>query len=226
MSGLSSLWLTLRAPETWQRWRERPYYHTVLLGAVALLTGAMISGSDYLTRSAIDQRRLEDLQVTLEQVIPAALHDNVLTEDTITVRDGNREVIVYQARREGKVQAVCYQVTANGYGSTTMFIIMGVDRDGKVLGVRVTSHAETPGLGDKIELKRSNWVLGFNGRSLGDPSPDRWGVKKDGGVFDQFTGATITPRAVVKSVKGGLEFFAANRAQLLGEAPAKTPAIQ
>ena len=218
--------MSLLSQENWQRWRERPYYHTVLLGAVALLTGALISGSDYLTRSAIDQRRLEDLQVTLEQVIPAALHDNVLTEDTITVRDGEREVTVYQARREGKVQAVCYQVTASGYGSTTMFIIMGVDRDGKVLGVRVTSHAETPGLGDKVERKRSDWILSFDGRSLGDPPLERWGVKKDGGIFDQFTGATITPRAVVKAVKGGLEFFAANRAQLLSEPSAITQAVQ
>lgn len=215
--------MSLLSQENWLRWRERPYYHTVLLGVVALLTGAAISASDYLTRSAIEQRRLEDLQATLEQVIPAALHDNILTEDTVTLRDNDHDIVVYQARRDGRVQAVCYQITASGYGSTTMFIIIGVDRDGKILGVRVTSHSETPGLGDKIERKRSDWILSFDGRSLGDPPPERWGVKKDGGVFDQFTGATITPRAVVKSVKKGLEFFAANRAQMLGESPAITP---
>jgi Na+-translocating ferredoxin:NAD+ oxidoreductase subunit G len=214
--------MKLPTQETWQRWRERSWYHTALLGAVALVTGAAISSADYLTRSAIDQRRLEDLQATLEQVIPAALHDNSLTEDTVTVRDGDREVVAYRARRGNQVTAVCYQVTAHGYGSTTMFIIMSVDRDGKVLGVRVTSHSETPGLGDKIERKRSDWILGFDGRSLGDPPPERWGVKKDGGIFDQFTGATITPRAVVKAVKSGLEFFAANRGQLLGEPAATT----
>lgn len=209
--------MSLLSQENWQRWRERPYYHTLLLGAVALLTGAAISVADYLTRSSIEQRRLEDLQTTLEQVIPASLHDNVLTNDTITLHDGDREVTAYQAQRGGQVQAVCYEVTAGGYGSTTIRIIMGVDRDGKLLGVRVTSHSETPGLGDKIELRRSDWILSFNGRSLGDPPPERWGVKKDGGVFDQFTGATITPRAVVKAVKNGLEFFAENRAQLLSE---------
>lgn len=214
---------SLLSQENWSRWRERPYYHTLLLGAVALLTGAAISISDFLTRTAIEQRRLEDLQTTLEQVIPAALHDNVLTEDTVTLHDGDREVIAYQARRDHRVQAVSYEVTAAGYGSTTIRIIIGVDRGGKLLGVRIVSHSETPGLGDKVELKRTSWVLGFNGRSLGDPPPERWGVKKDGGVFDQFTGATITPRAVVKAVKGGLEFFAANRAQLLGE-PTTAPA--
>ncbi|MCC8997962.1 MAG: electron transport complex subunit RsxG [Candidatus Contendobacter sp.] len=217
--------MSLLSKENWRRWRERPYYHTLLLGAVALLTGAAISIADTATRSAIAERRLEDLQVTLEQVIPAALHDNTLTKDTVTLRDGNREVIAYQARRGNQVQAVCYEVTAAGYGSTTMRIIIGVDRDGKLLGVRVTSHAETPGLGDKIERNRSNWILSFDGRSLGDPPPERWGVKKDGGIFDQFTGATITPRAVVKAVKGGLEFFAAHRAQLLGEPSAITQAV-
>ncbi len=207
----------LLSQENWSRWRERPYYHTLLLGAVALLTGAAISVSDFLTRTTIEQRRLEDLQTLLEQVIPAALHDNILTDDAVTLRDGNRETVAYRARRDHRVQAVSYEVTAAGYGSTTMRIIVGVDRDGKLLGVRVVSHSETPGLGDKIERSRSDWILSFNGRSLGDPPSERWGVKKDGGVFDQFTGATITPRAVVKAVKGGLEFFAANRAQLLDE---------
>lgn len=124
----------------------------------------------------------------------------------------------------GQVRAVCYQVTAPGYGNTAMVLIIGVDRDGVLLGARVISHAETPGLGDKIELRKSDWILGFNGRSLGDPPPAGWAVKKDGGIFDQFTGATITPRAVVKAVRGGLDFFAAHRAVLLDEPSTLSPA--
>jgi len=98
--------------------------------------------------------------------------------------------------------------------------VMGVDRDGRVLGVRVTRHTETPGLGDKIEANRNPWVLSFTGKSLGDPVAARWAVRKDGGDFDQFAGATITPRAVVAAVKQGLERFAAQRDAMLGDAEA------
>jgi electron transport complex protein RnfG len=92
---------------------------------------------------------------------------------------------------------------------------MGVDTQGRLLGARVVKHAETPGLGDKIEPAKSKWILDFDGKSLNDPPAEKWAVKKDGGVFDQFAGATITPRAVVKAVKSGLEFFAAHREEIL-----------
>jgi electron transport complex protein RnfG len=106
--------------------------------------------------------------------------------------------------------------------------MMGVDRDGKMLGVRVIKHSETPGLGDKIEPAKSDWIHGFEGKFLGSPPAEKFAVKKDGGVFDQFAGATITPRAVVKSVKGGLAFFAKEKARLLedvGTAPVATAAV-
>ena len=93
--------------------------------------------------------------------------------------------------------------------------MMGVDKDGAVLGVRVVAHAETPGLGDKIEVGKSNWILSFNARSLENTLPERWRVKKDGGDFDQFAGATITPRAVVRGVEAGLKFFRQHRDELL-----------
>jgi electron transport complex protein RnfG len=199
-------------------YRQRLSYHVALLGGVALLTSAAIGVADHLTRADIAQRRLEDLQITLQQVVPAKYYDNDLVSDTVTVDYGGRPLVAYRARRGGQVQAVCYQVSAPGYGNTAMVIAIGVDRTGTLLGARVISHNETPGLGDKIELSKSDWILSFTGRSLNDPQPDKWAVKKDGGAFDQFTGATITPRAVVKAVKAGLEFFAAHRALLLDEA--------
>lgn len=212
---------TLLKPEH----RQRLIYHVVLLGGVALLTSAAIGVADHLTRADIARRQLEDLQVTLQQVVPAAYYDNDLVRDTVSVNDSAGEPLtVYRARRGGQVQAVCYRVRAPGYGNTAMVIALGVDRAGTLLGVRVISHNETPGLGDKIELGKSDWILRFTGRSLADPQPAQWGVKKDGGAFDQFTGATITPRAVVKAVKGGLDFFAAHRALLLDEVPAQTAA--
>ena len=197
--------------------RQSVGYPILLLGGVALLVSAAIGIADLGTHADIAQRQLEDLQATLRQVVPAEYYDNDPVRDTVTVQEGDRSVRVYRARRKGQVQAVSFQTTAPGYGSSEIVLIVGVDRDGKLLGVRVISHAETPGLGDKIETSKSNWILGFAGRSLGNPPLAGWGVKKDGGVFDQFTGATITPRAVVKSIKGGLEFFAAHRAVLLDE---------
>lgn len=198
-------------------YRQKLVYHIVLLGGVALLTSAAIGVADHLTRADIAQRQLEDLQITLQQVVPAQYYDNDLVRDTVTVDYGGRLLVVYRARRGGQVQAVCYQVSAPGYGNTAMVIAVGIDRAGTLLGARVIGHNETPGLGDKIELSKSDWILSFTGRSLNDPQPDKWAVKKDGGVFDQFTGATITPRAVVKAVKAGLEFFAAHRTLLLDE---------
>ena len=206
--------------------RQRLSYHVVLLGGVGLLTSAAIGVADHLTRADIARRQLEDLQVTLQQVVPASYYDNELVRDTVAVNDRTGEpVTVYRARRGGQVQAVCYQVRAPGYGNTAMVIAIGVDRAGTLVGVRVISHNETPGLGDKIELSKSDWISRFTGRSLADPQPDQWAVKKDGGVFDQFTGATITPRAVVKAVKGGLDFFAAHRALLLDETTAQTASV-
>jgi electron transport complex protein RnfG len=198
--------------------RQSAGYPILLLGGVALLVSTAIGIANLGTHADIARRQLEDLQVTLQQVVPAEYYDNEPVRDTVTIQEGDRSVQVYRARRKGQVQAVSFRTTAPGYGSSEMVLIVGVDRDGKLLGVRVISHAETPGLGDKIETSKSNWILGFTGRSLSDPPPAGWGVKKDGGVFDQFTGATITPRAVVKSIKGGLEFFAAHRAVLLDEA--------
>lgn len=195
-------------------------YPMALLGGIALMTSAAISVADWLTQADIAQRKLEDLQATLQQVVPAASFDNDLVRDTVTLQAGDRTVTAYRARRNGQVQAVCYQVSAPGYGNSAMVMVMGVDRAGTLLGVRVISHAETPGLGDKIEVTKSDWILKFNGRSLNDPPPSGWAVKKDGGIFDQFTGATITPRALVGAVKSGLEFFAAHRLALLDEAVA------
>jgi electron transport complex protein RnfG len=113
-------------------------------------------------------------------------------------------VIIYRAYNNNQPAGVIFQTIApNGY-SGNIYILMGVFPDGRVSGVRVIKHAETPGLGDKIEVAKSNWILEFSGRGLRDENRTRWAVKKDNGDFDQFTGATITPRAVVGAVKNAL----------------------
>ena len=109
-------------------------------------------------------------------------------------------------------------VAPDGY-TEAIRLIVGIDPNGRLIGVRVTKHKETPGLGDAVELSKSDWVLSFNGTSLKAPIESEWAVKKDGGAFDQLTGATITPRAIVSAVKRTLTFFEQNKAELLGLSP-------
>jgi len=199
-------------------YRTRIGYQAGLLGGFGMLAAALLVVGNLATRDAIEQRRADDLTASLSQVIPSGIHDNDLLADPVTITDAaGNAVTVYRALHGKDVTAVAYQVTGQGYGGE-IDLILAVDPKGSILGTRVLAHSETPGLGDNIEASRSDWILGFDGRSLGDPPADRWAVKKDGGVFDQFSGATITPRAVVKAVKGGLTLFQANRDALLATA--------
>lgn len=190
--------------------KSRRFYPPLLLGAVALLCAATLTLGNALTEKPIAERQAEDLNNSLAQVLPKELHDNDIAGDTQSV-DGKK---VYIARKDGQVSAVAFQSVSPGY-SGDIVLIMAVDRDGVILGVRVVRHTETPGLGDKIEAKKGPWIDGFSRKSLTNPDAKGWQVKKDGGIFDQFTGATITPRAVVKGVHDGLQFFAAHRTALL-----------
>ena len=94
-------------------------------------------------------------------------------------------------------------------------MIIGINFDGSVAGVRVVEHKETPGLGDKVDLRKSDWILSFNGKSLSNPHPNAWNVKKENGEFDQFTGATITPRAVIHQIAKTLEYFKQDKERLV-----------
>ena len=196
--------------------RGKLFYQGVLLGAVALLTSAALAFAARMTEADIKAAEAADLKQSLTQVLPGEF-ENDLLKDTVTLPGKDGDVLVHRGRRAGKVEAVVYRMVGHGYAGA-LVCVMGVSREGKILGVRVIKHAETPGLGDKIEPAKSKWIFSFEGKWLGDPPLEKWGVKKDGGVFDQFAGATITPRAVVKSVKGGLEFFDRQKAVLLDEA--------
>ena len=196
--------------------RERLAYQPLLLGAMALFASAALAWAADATRAAIADAEARDLRASLAEVLPGGFADNDFLHDTLDLARDGRPVTVYRARRNGRVEGAVFRVAGRGYAADIQLLI-GVDRDGRTLGVRVLKHAETPGLGDKIEVAKSAWIRAFDGRALGDPAPERWAVKKDGGDFDQFAGATITPRAVVRSVRGGLEFFAAHRAEIIGE---------
>jgi electron transport complex protein RnfG len=207
--------------------RGRIDYQTYLLAAAGLAASLLLGLGDLATRSSIDRRLAEDMALTLDQVLPARLHDNDLLQDPLNIgADAEPELgqtEVYRARKNGEVTAVAFRLDAKGGYSGPIALMMGVDRDGTVLGVRVITHAETPGLGDKIERTKSDWILSFDGRSLDNTSNQGWKVKKDGGDFDQFAGATITPRAVVQGVASGLAFFRRHRDQLLNPKLAGDP---
>ena len=196
-------------------WREKLSYQPISLAIVAMLTSAALAIGNHATREDILKAEERDLQASLGQVLPEGYADNDLLKDTMKiVAEDGKPVTVYRARKAGAVTGAVFQVASRGYAGD-IAVLIGVDRQGRMLGARVVKHIETPGLGDKIEIAKAKWIRDFEGKALGDPPPEKWAVKKDGGIFDQFAGATITPRAVVKAVKGGLEFFAAHRDEIL-----------
>jgi electron transport complex protein RnfG len=154
------------------------------------------------------------------------MHTNALDENTLLLKDtellgSKKPVTAYQARKFGHTVALILAATApDGYNGDIKLLI-AIDEYGLLIGVRVISHRETPGLGDAIDVNRSDWIEDFNGYSLENPGNLGWHVEKDGGIFDQFTGATITPRAVVKAVHKALEYFAAHQESLLSTTDSK-----
>jgi electron transport complex protein RnfG len=189
--------------------------HAVILGLFCLGFGVVLALTDKVTADEIKLRAVEDTQNSLAKVIPPTIYDNNLVTDAFKMKDHEgREMTVYRATKGGKVTGVAFPIAGSGYAGEIK-LIMGVDPQGNILGVRATAHKETPGLGDKIEEKKTSWITQFTGLSLGKPVEDKWKVKKDGGQFDQFSGATITPRGVVKAIREGLIFFAAHKAEFL-----------
>lgn len=181
---------------------------------LALGAGVGVTHGQPLPEQEAAARIYEERAHALNQVLPAGNFDNIPTKSTLTLKDGEgKDVVVYRAIKAGKVTGVAFEMQAAGY-SGEIRLMMGVDATGKVIGVRVFSHHETPGRADRIDAKRSDWITKFTGLSLGNPPVEQWKIKKDGGQFDQFAGATATPRNVVLAVKRGLEFFAANKKQL------------
>lgn len=215
-----AIWLE---PAHLEQLRPQLHYQSGVLAGFALLAAILLGFADLATRGVIQQRLQEDLQANLAQVVPADLHDNNLLNDSVLLPSaeanlGAEQTEVYLAKKQGQVNAVCFKFVApDGYAGP-ISLVMGIDRKGEILGVRIIAHVETPGLGDKIEVTKSKWVLAFNGKSLDNLTVEQWAVKKDGGVFDQFSGATITPRKVVQAIKRGLDFYQLHQAELLGAA--------
>jgi electron transport complex protein RnfG len=201
--------------------------HSLRLGIFAFGAALLLALVSSGTAVRIEAQRLAAELEALNAVLPPSVHDNDLLSDSFMLSpDGDefRDIALlglsvprpaWIARIAGEATGVILPLeTADGY-SGTILLLIGLDAEGVISGVRTLQHSETPGLGDKIELRKSEWILTFDNRSLQNTDPLLWRVKKDGGEFDQFVGATITPRAVVAAVHDALQFFEANRTALL-----------
>ena len=199
-----------------------------LLFLFAIATAGILAATYTNTKDTIMAAERKATQAALHEIVPIDRIDNDLVEDTLEIPkaaletlglsdEDNQKHTVAVAKKNGRIIAVIVPATAPDGYSGDIKMLVGVNRDGSITGVRVLAHKETPGLGDKVDLKRSDWILSFNQKSLSNPPPAQWKVNKDGGEFDQFTGATITPRAVVKQVYKALKFVQDHRLLLFGE---------
>lgn len=198
--------------------------HSIMLALFAIGTALFVGLVNEHTRDRIIAQALAAEQRALHEVFPSQAHDNELLEDKVVLdqRFNNLDLLgfensatAYIGRLDGKVTGLVLPLEVHDGYNGDISLLLGLRIDGSVSGVRVTSHRETPGLGDKVELRISAWILGFDNKSLRNPTEAAWQVKKDGGDFDQFIGATITPRAVVNGIRKGLLFFEQNRDLLL-----------
>jgi electron transport complex protein RnfG len=186
-------------------------------------TGAALVGVTFIqTEDDIIYNEKLTLLKKLNNIIPAESYNNDLLQDTLIIKPSTllstkEESLAYRARKNNQNVAVVFSsIAPNGYNGS-IHLLVGVKADGSLAGVRVVKHRETPGLGDVVSITHSNWILGFNDKSLSNPNEKGWKVKRDGGVFDQFTGATITPRAVVKAVHNALLYFDQNQNTLFSK---------
>ncbi len=190
-----------------------------LLWLFSVIGTALVAFTQQQTVERIAANEKAVLLKNLNTLLPAEKLDNDIAQDTIELQPSpllgsKNTALAYRARKNGEPVAVVFNaIAADGYNGA-IHLLIGVYDDATLAGVRVVKHNETPGLGDGIETRKSDWILGFNNKSLKNPEPEKWKVKRDGGDFDQMTGATITPRAIVKAVKNTLLYFEQNRERL------------
>ena len=191
----------------------------LILSIFAVCSTSLVVFTEHNTREKIKENERQTLLKALNAVVPKEKYNNRILNDTIYLAPNkqlgtNGSSMVYRARLDGvPIAAVLTIIAPNGYNGKIK-ILVGINFNGYLIGVRVIQHKETPGLGDKIDIKKTDWILNFRGLSLSNANLGKWKIKKDGGKLDQFTGATITPRAVVRAIKKSLLYFDAHRNEL------------
>lgn len=192
----------------------------IVLGIFAIVATALVAFTNNATKQRVDDAKRDYTLKKLNELIPPSMHDNALDQDKVLVKDAlldkNSQVPIYRAKKDGQTVAVIIQCVAPDGYSGRITLLVGIRHDGELIGVRVTEHKETPGLGDAIETNKSDWINIFKNRSLQSPTETHWRVRRDGGEFDQITSATITSRAVVKATYNALRYFEQNQSMLLG----------
>ncbi|EGQ8053768.1 electron transport complex subunit RsxG [Vibrio alginolyticus] len=191
------------------------------LAIFACATTGLVALTQYLTKDQIKVQEQKQLLSVLNQVIPENMHDNALTQACTMVTSPDlgtlRAMPAYLATKNGEPTAIVIEsIAPDGYNGEIK-VITGIDNQGNILGTRVLNHQETPGLGDKIDLRVTDWILSFTGKQVTESNWNSWKVRKDGGDFDQFTGATITPRAVVKVVRNTVNYVNQSREDILSQ---------
>lgn len=189
------------------------------LAVIGAICTTLVAATYQATRDRIAANDKALLEQSLAPALSGIFYDSGVTESRLVLQPphglpGNDPAVIYRVFAEEQPVAALFAVTARDGFSGPIRVLVGIEIDGTVTGVRILQHRETPGLGDKIVSKRSDWVFQFDGRSLGDPAVERWAIRGDGGEFDQLTGASITPRAVVKAVRDTLLYFDANRDEI------------
>lgn len=197
----------------------KPLRSAIILIVIAIAIAAVLSAVNTATRERVRHNEQAWILERLDALIPPAAHDNDLLNDVAHVISpdllGTEDSVdIYRARKDGHpVAAILHTVAPYGYRGP-IDLLVAIAADGSLLGVQVIRHHETPGLGDAFEHDDGRWLNRFRNKSLRDPPQARWSLRKDGGEFDAFTGATTTPRAIVKAVRQALEYYRANRERI------------
>ena len=188
----------------------------VTLALIGAICAAMVATTHTLTRNRIAANEQAWLEKSLEPALGDVKFDGGLSDSMLVIQVPHElpspdDVVIYRVYENERPVAALFAVTArNGYAGSIR-VLLGIEYDGTVTGVRILQHRETPGLGDRIVSSRSDWVFQFDGRSLGDPDVDAWTIKRDSGQFDQLSGASVTPRAVITAIRETLSYFEAHR---------------
>lgn len=188
----------------------------LILAALGAICTAIVALTHSTTAPRIAANEQAFLEASLQPVLGGVDYDGKLSESTIEIQPphempGKSAVTVYRVYADSDPVAALFVVTAMDGFSGAIKLLIGIDANGTITGTRVLQHRETPGLGDLIEESKSDWILQFSGKSLHNPDRQMWAIKRDGGAFDQFSGASITPRSVVNAIRQTLIYFEENR---------------